>query len=1665
MRHPNDLAVMYSQQRARKEHPELAGELPGEEEEASEELKDMLHELGHPQAEGAFVVRHRNPAGGASHTVFDSTTGAPGVALHPERWDRGTLAHEAGHIMHAYDEGRGLDEPVDAEHRHNADFMQHYRDAVDTFALPSENPHSFGSDAGDALQRYYGLGQMKLKQNPDVFQVKPRMSAKAPFEFRDKTVDTGASRKYQFLTTLTAHHPETGELAGELRYYPPFRKKAPLTLERVEGHHPGAASALMTEMESRHPDSRVIHLDDQPLMKGPKKHDSPLYGTPTDWKSIHPELPEQIHRGMSVTPEVGADLITGGKGTAAEHAELLRKHLQKKPLGMHWSTDERISKRFTHRNVRDPRTDVPVVLHADKPAEKDIEKRTDVLKNNGVWQYGYESGDAEVPIRRGRPLTVRGISWKPDAEHPEADEDGWVHHTFSEPLRRTAAAEEFTPTKRLFGPTYGLDHRLFDGDHLKPEVRGAVLQDLNDVLEPVLGPKWMDFVEVYFAGSEASEWTSETLEGNGDFDTLLGINYDALRHRAPAFAGDETNPEIDDELNALLREKYNRSPWVTPFGTYDRTGYVNDDAYDIRKIRPYAAYDLNKDEWAVRPPHLPDWSIQKMNPAVVAEARAVEAYIKSVLALPEPMRTQQGAALWDHLHSDRSRAFSSNGEGWWDSANIIEKWLDQEGLWAQLLALKKNYVKGGGNAPEDWSNDPYASSPATVDRGATARIHQNRAERLLAVDKVVPAERLRQYAGDAAEAWIRDGSSRGVSTMGRTTDSRGRRGSRMPQPGSDVPGRSDVYSPAMRESRSSRAEGSTGQHSRRPWTISGSRKEDALSARSSVRRGEHVSVSRDTAVHDLPSPPYRRRESAKEVGPQSKRVNTPMEALASHDWSTDIDSDDYERSHTDWDKYYDKIRPEIHRGMVVNLDPEDHDRVHDPSGTDEERGEALLHALKRRPVGMHWSDYDPEFAREVTDDEANQMSNPRKRANATQVVLHADKPQREHIETDMHRLVDNGVMGYASGSEGEIPLKEGAPVHVYGVSWKHRQDPDWHYHELDEPMRHTASSDGDAWVTCDKGHRHWGTNGAAGMLIRHTDDAGTRRYLLQKRAPWVDHGDTWGIPGGALGGSESPEEGARRETEEEMGELPHDLRHSHTVTDDHGGWGYSTVIADSPHMFTPEGGDDAEESQGHGWFTPEEMKDLPLHPGFKKTWDTVRRSRTDKTAERKGVQYWYDHIAGLGEGYHQLPSTPSVGKALEKHMDEHGIPYEKRLRGAAAYTHFTTHKIIHHNGEYPDAVASYKDEKRGTFGHNLHLRDIHVHPSAQHQGIGTQLLREMARRHPDAETMDVHNAVSSAAPWYEKNGAEFDPYGPGYGHGTWDADALNKLREGGTDKTAVYDPATHAWVPDTRSEAERAQAAPHPTPRARDMIRDHHRYNEDFDYAHDKLHPVAQQRFRDSLNMMSEDPTVVGMNRKALHGLLTEGRMKTLTELHHETTQKSGPSGLEERTDHLWPMYYAGRDAYEQHVMGLAGTKPEHRPIYGSVTDAPESNPYGNYQVELKPHVRNRTTVTMGDSFNTRRIPKPIDDVPHLSHDEVREMTDRDEVNHLGTNGVAKTYMEAQVHGGLRPSDVARVHIYHTPDDTDRELFDRARQHGIDVVHHDEDREPQWGLDSERIGL
>ena len=144
-----------------------------------------------------------------------------------------------------------------------------------------------------------------------------------------------------------------------------------------------------------------------------------------------------------------------------------------------------------------------------------------------------------------------------------------------------------------------------------------------------------------------------------------------------------------------------------------------------------------------------------------------------------------------------------------------------------------------------------------------------------------------------------------------------------------------------------------------------------------------------------------------------------------------------------------------------------------------------------------------------------------------------------------------------------------------------------------------AARDGDGWVECACGNKHWGLNGAAGIMIVRGQE-----ILLQHRAPWVHNGDTWGIPGGARDSHETTIEGAFREAIEETGIDTDLLTPLHTFTDDHGDWKYETVIARAAAgLVAHEVNDESHEVR---WVAIEKVDELPLHPSFAKSWPELK---------------------------------------------------------------------------------------------------------------------------------------------------------------------------------------------------------------------------------------------------------------------------------------------------------------------------------------------------------------------------------------------------------------------------------------------------------------------------
>jgi 8-oxo-dGTP diphosphatase len=148
-------------------------------------------------------------------------------------------------------------------------------------------------------------------------------------------------------------------------------------------------------------------------------------------------------------------------------------------------------------------------------------------------------------------------------------------------------------------------------------------------------------------------------------------------------------------------------------------------------------------------------------------------------------------------------------------------------------------------------------------------------------------------------------------------------------------------------------------------------------------------------------------------------------------------------------------------------------------------------------------------------------------------------------------------------------------------------------------VRKSVSGDGNGWVICSIGHRHWGRFGAAGILI--TDG---ERVVLQHRAEWTHEGGTWALPGGARDSHEDPVAAALREAVEETTLDPTGVTPFDEWVDEHGGWSYTTVLVRTEHAvdIAPANAESVEIR----WWRLDEVSELPLHAGFAAAWPHLR---------------------------------------------------------------------------------------------------------------------------------------------------------------------------------------------------------------------------------------------------------------------------------------------------------------------------------------------------------------------------------------------------------------------------------------------------------------------------
>lgn len=295
----------------------------------------------------------------------------------------------------------------------------------------SQNVHEDHQHVADHLIR-------KMRQQVPKIHRQAALSGN-DWEISRKRVPTGGS-KFGERYELSAMDSD-GKRQGWVRYHEPKRKGSPMHVEEVRGDVPGVASHLLNHMESLHPNaSRTVFLGDNIKRdKNTPKHTTGDHGKPTDWDQHYDSIGD-LHRGFVIRMDpYDARKVNSADRSPEDHVKTLLGQIGGGRAGTHWTSGLRESQNFSQRNQSDPRTDIPVILHAQKPERKDIETRPSELFRHGVFPYDHV--EKEVPIRKGRDVVLTGMSWKPDVAHPEADEQGWLHHTFDQPITKRAHSD------------------------------------------------------------------------------------------------------------------------------------------------------------------------------------------------------------------------------------------------------------------------------------------------------------------------------------------------------------------------------------------------------------------------------------------------------------------------------------------------------------------------------------------------------------------------------------------------------------------------------------------------------------------------------------------------------------------------------------------------------------------------------------------------------------------------------------------------------------------------------------------------------------------------------------------------------------------------------------------------------------------------------------------------------------------------------------------------------------------------------------------------------------------------------------------------------------------------------------------------------------------------
>ena len=195
--------------------------------------------------------------------------------------------------------------------------------------------------------------------------------------------------------------------------------------------------------------------------------------------------------------------------------------------------------------------------------------------------------------------------------------------------------------------------------------------------------------------------------------------------------------------------------------------------------------------------------------------------------------------------------------------------------------------------------------------------------------------------------------------------------------------------------------------------------------------------------------------------------------------------------------------------------------------------------------------------------------------------------------------------------------------------------------------------DGNGWVECGCGARHWGPHGAAGLYLCVDD-----HVLLQLRPGWAHQGGTWAIPGGARDSHETVIAAALREAQEETAIDPGQVRVCGLHRLQHPDWRYDTVLATATSR--PAVSEHAE-SVELAWVPMSRLSQMDLHPGFAASLPALQLTQLRLIVDAANVVgsvpdgWWRDRVGATERLLIAL--EPRVGQVVTWDGEEHLLSY------------------------------------------------------------------------------------------------------------------------------------------------------------------------------------------------------------------------------------------------------------------------------------------------------------------------------------------------------------------------------------------------------------------------